>query len=293
MHEESRALFVELQDAIGARLEALDGKGRFREERWSHRDGGGGVTRVLEGGRLFERAGVNFADVRGELSERLAQRLETSPQPFAAAGLSLVIHPLSPRVPTVHLNLRHIRLLGSGGRAWFGGGADLTPYYLEVEDARHFHATWRAVCNRHDPMYHARFKKWCDEYFRLPHREEARGIGGIFFDYLDAGASGVPAFVADVGRGFLDAYLPIVERRMHDPWWERERAWQLVRRGRYVEFNLVHDRGTLFGLETGGRTESILMSLPPLVRWAYDLKPEPGSPEAALVEVLRTPRDWV
>lgn len=295
----ARELFAELQDQICEALQGLDEKATFREDRWDHRPGdddsdagGGGVTRVLTGGRVFEKAGVNLADVRGKLSERLAQRLKVEPQLFGATGISLVIHPLSPMVPTVHMNLRHIRLLGPKGTAWFGGGADLTPYYLFEEDARHFHATWRDVCERHDPEYYPRFKKWCDEYFRIEHRDEARGIGGIFFDYLTDDLERVFRFVEDAGRNFVEAYTPIVERRGKEKWWDRERNWQLIRRGRYVEFNLVYDRGTLFGLETEGRTESILMSLPPEARWDYDHRPEPGSREAALLEVLRNPRDW-
>ena len=248
---------------------------------------------MLTGGRVFEKAGVNLADVRGKLSERLAQRMKVEPQSFGATGISLVIHPLSPMVPTVHMNLRHIRLLGPEGSAWFGGGADLTPYYLFEEDARHFHHTWQSVCDRHDPEYYPRFKKWCDEYFRIEHRDEARGIGGIFFDYLKDDPEKVFAFVADAGRNFVEAYTPIVEHRVQEKWWDREREWQLLRRGRYVEFNLVYDRGTLFGLETHGRAESILMSLPPLVRWSYDHRPEKGSREETLLEALRKPAEWV
>jgi len=293
LHERACDLFAELQDAICDKLEETDGKAKFREDRWKYRDGddGGGRTRVIEGGRIFEKGGVSLADVQGTLSERLASRLNVEPQPFRAAGISLVIHPLSPLVPTVHMNLRHIRL--GDGTAWFGGGADLTPYYLFDEDARHFHNTWRTVCERHESADYPRFKKWCDEYFRIAHREEARGVGGIFFDYLKQDPQQVYSFVEDAGRHFLEAYVPIVERRAGEPWWDRERSWQLIRRGRYVEFNLVYDRGTLFGLETHGRTESILMSLPPLVRWTYDHRPEPDSREAALLEALRTPRDWV
>ena len=295
----ARDLFAELQDQICEALEGLDGVAKFREDRWDHKQsddepdaGGGGVTRVLTGGRVFEKAGVNLADVRGRLSERLAKGLNVEPQPFGATGISLVIHPLSPMVPTVHMNLRHIRLLGPEQTAWFGGGADLTPYYLYEEDARHFHTTWRSVCERHDPEYYPRFKKSCDEYFRIQHRDEARGIGGIFFDYLKDDLERVFRFVEDAGRNFVEAYTPIVERRVEEKWWDRERNWQLIRRGRYVEFNLVYDRGTLFGLETHGRTESILMSLPPLVRWNYDHQPVAGSREEALLQVLRKPREW-
>jgi coproporphyrinogen III oxidase len=303
LHERSRDLCAELQREICTRLEAIDGRASFGEDRWEHGPAndsaatGGGVSRVLSAGRVFEKAGVNLADVQGVLSERLAAKLRVAPQRFEATGVSLVIHPLSPMVPTVHMNLRHIGLpdaaSGRRGSAWFGGGADLTPYYLFEEDAEHFHRTWRTVCDRHDPGYYPRFKKGCDQYFRLAHRGEARGIGGVFFDYLEGHPDKVFRFVEDVGRHFLEAYGPVVERRTAEPWWDRERSWQLIRRGRYVEFNLVHDRGTLFGLETGGRTESILMSLPPLVRWTYDHRAEPGSREAALLEILRQPREWV
>jgi len=252
---------------------------------------------VMAGGAVFEKAGVNLADVRGKLSERLAARLDVEPQLFKATGVSLVIHPLSPMVPTVHMNVRHIQLLGQDGGgdgpAWFGGGADLTPYYLVEEDARDFHRVLHDACERHSVADYARFKRGCDEYFRLGHRGEARGIGGIFFDYLKQDPEETLAFVEDVGQSFIPAYVPIVERRMEQRWWDRQRHWQLLRRGRYVEFNLVHDRGTLLGLETGGRTESILMSLPPLVRWESDARPQSESPEAALVEVLLNPREWI
>jgi coproporphyrinogen III oxidase len=289
--ERARDFFAELQQQITDALTTLDGVGRFAEDRWTHAAGdGGGVSRVLSGGKVFEKAGVNLADVRGRLTEKLAARLNVPAQDFRATGVSLVVHPLSPLVPTVHMNVRHIAL---HDRAWFGGGADLTPYYLFDEDAVHFHTVWKRVCDAHDAGYHPRFKKWCDDYFHNAHREEARGVGGIFFDYLGDDLEATFAFVQDVGRAFLESYTPIVERRRSEPWWDREREWQLIRRGRYVEFNLVHDRGTLFGLETRGRTESILMSLPPLVRWVYDHHPEAGSREAALLEVLREPRDWV
>ena len=268
--------FVEaLQDEITSALERTDGGGaRFREDRWERPGGGGGRTRVLEGGRVFEKAGVNVSAVFGTHKEK----------PFFATGLSLVIHPQSPLVPTVHANVRYMI---EGERAWFGGGADLTPSYLFDEDARHFHATLRAACDRHDPALYPRMKKTCDEYFRVKHRDEARGVGGIFFE------EGVEiAFVIDVGRAVLPAYLPIVERRAPLPWTDAQRAWQEIRRGRYVEFNLVYDRGTVFGLETRGRAESILMSLPPRARWVYDHRPAPGSEEARLVEVLRQPQEW-
>ena len=191
------------------------------------------------------------------------------------------------------MNVRYIELQGSTKRAWFGGGADLTPYYLIDEDAAHFHGSLKAACDQHDPEYYPRFKEWCDRYFRLPHRDEARGVGGVFFDYLGDDLPRLFEFVQDVGRAFIEAYLPVVDRRKGEPWTDEQRRWQLIRRGRYVEFNLIHDRGTLFGLETGGRTESILMSLPPVVRWVYDHHPEPGSSEERLLQVLREPREWV
>jgi len=301
LEQDARDYFVELQGRICTALEALEPRARFGADAWA-----GGTTRVLSGGQVLEKAGVSLADVEGTLSARIAARLDAAVQPFRATGLSLVLHPLSPRVPAVHMNVRLVRLLGPDagpgapaaprprdGSAWFGGGTDLTPHYLVEEDAAHFHAVLRAACERHEPGRHARYKQACDEYFRLPHRDEVRGVGGIFFDYLrEPSLARAFDFVRDVGDAFLPAWLPIAERRRAEPWWERERQWQLLRRGRYVEFNLLHDRGTLFGLETGGRTESILMSLPPLVRWTYDQRPEPGSPEAALLEVLRHPRAW-
>jgi coproporphyrinogen III oxidase len=232
---------------------------------------------------------VNFSDVAGELPEEIAAHTPGEGRAFRASGISLVIHPRSPMVPTVHANFR---CLTKGAAVWFGGGADLTPYYPYREDAVHFHATLRAACDRHDPGYYPKFKKWCDEYFFLPHRGETRGVGGLFFDYLGGDLEGTFAFVRDVGDSFLPAYLPIAERRREEHWGEREREFQLWRRGRYVEFNLLYDRGTIFGLRTGGRIESILMSLPPLVRWKYGHEPEPGSREAALSDFLR-PTDWL
>ena len=294
LKERAGDYFAELQKILCRVLQELDGKGEFGEDTWSREPGddgeGGGISRVLTRGKIFEKAGVNLARVSGRLTERIARRLEVAAQSFEATGISLVLHPLSPMVPAVHMNLRYIQL---AERAWFGGGADLTPYYLYEEDAAHFHRTWRNVCDKHDADYYPRFKKACDEYFYIRHRGEARGVGGIFFDYLEQDPEKVFLFVQEAGRAFLEAYLPIVENRMNESWWDREREWQLIRRGRYVEFNLVYDRGTLFGLETGGRTESIMISMPPLVRWAYDWKPEPGSREEALVSVLKQPKDWV
>ena len=292
--DRAATFFRDLQTRIIAALEAADGKKRFRADAWQRAgvDTGGGLTCVLEDGGLFEKAGVNFSDVQGELPAELAEKTPGDGRAFRATGISLVLHPCSPMIPTVHANFR---ALAKGTTTWFGGGADLTPYYPFREDVVHFHTTWRDVCARHDPGYYPRFKAWCDEYFYLPHRGETRGVGGLFFDYL--GTKGedleaVFAFVRDAGEAFLSAYLPIVERRRDLPFGEREREFQLWRRGRYAEFNLLHDRGTVFGLKTGGRTESILMSLPPRVRWTYDHKSEPGSREAELEGYLR-PQDWL
>jgi coproporphyrinogen III oxidase len=292
--DRAAAHFRALQDRIVAGLEAVDGGGRFGADAWRRAGGGGGVTRVLADGGLFEKAGVAWSDVFGELPPELAALGPGDGRTFRATGVSLVLHPRSPRVPAVHANFRYVE---KGDARWFGGGADLTPCYLRVEDVVHFHRAWKDVCDRHVVADHARFKAWCDEYFFLPHRGEARGAGGIFFDDLgrnapDDGLEEVFAFVRDAGDTFLPAYVPIATRRKDEPWGEREREWQLFRRGRYVEFNLLHDRGTIFGLRTGGRTESILMSLPPLVRWVYDRAVDAGSPEAEMLDALR-PRDWL
>ena len=288
MRDELSRFARDLQDRITAKLEALDGK-EFSEDLWERPGGGGGRTRVLDGGELFEKAGVNFSEVHGELSDEFARQLPGEGSEFRALGISLVLHPLSPMVPTVHANFRYVE---KGGRSWLGGGADLTPCYLYEEDAAHFHRVWKECCDGHDPEYHDRFKKWCDEYFHLPHRGETRGVGGIFFDYLDVDEKTV-SFWKECGSRFLDAYVPLVERRRDESYGEAERLHQLRRRGRYVEFNLLYDRGTVFGLKTRGRVESILMSLPPLVRWDYDTSPGEGSREAELLEVLRRPRDWL
>ncbi len=279
-----------LQDRIVAALEELDGTARFREDRWQREGGGGGRTRVLAEGGVFEKAGVNFSDVHGEMTEEFAKQIPGEGRSFRACGVSLVLHPRSPLVPTVHANFR---FLTKGDRRWFGGGADLTPYYPWREDVVHFHHTWKAVCERHAPLVdYAHLKRWCDEYFFLPHRAEARGVGGIFFDYLEGDFDKTFAFVRDCGDHFLEAYSPIARRRKDLPYSPEQRAFQEYRRGRYVEFNLLYDRGTLFGLKTNGRTESILMSLPPRVRWEYDYRATPGSREAELTEVYLKPRDW-
>jgi coproporphyrinogen III oxidase len=282
-----------LQDEISTTLEVLDGAETFRQETWDRPGGGGGRTRVMIEGDIFEKAGVNFSAVHGEAPDSMRSNAE--PLRFFATGVSLVLHPRSPKVPTVHANWRYFE--NSNGESWFGGGTDLTPYYLDEEDAFHFHETLKIACDKHSPDYYPRFKKWCDEYFFIKHRGEARGIGGIFFDNLGATTEvereELFAFVQDAAHAFLPSYIPIVERHRREAYTESERRWQLLRRGRYVEFNLVYDRGTRFGLETGGRIESILMSLPTLARWEYDVHPAPGSREAELEAVLKTPRDWI
>ncbi|MBI2619708.1 MAG: oxygen-dependent coproporphyrinogen oxidase [Ignavibacteriales bacterium] len=286
-----RQYFEILQDSTCARLEQLESGHRFIEDRWIHHEGGGGQTRILQNGVIFEKGGVNTSAVRGTLSDSLARRLEVNPQRYSASGISLVLHPVSPMIPTVHTNFRYFEL--EDGAWWFGGGADLTPYYLFEDDVRHFHRVWKQACDAVDPSYHKKFKQWCDEYFFLPHRLEARGVGGIFFDYLKGDFEILFRFIRTCGNSFLESYVPIVETRLNEPWGEHEKEWQLLRRGRYVEFNLLYDRGTAFGLESRGRVESILMSLPPAVRWRYNFEPSAGSREDALVQVLRTPREWI
>ena len=289
MEARAAEYFQGLQDRITAALEAADGSARFVEDRWDRAGGGGGRSRVLEGGALFEKAGVNFSLVHGELRPDFAGSMPGDGLAFVATGVSLVLHPRSPRIPTVHANFRCLR---RGGTTWFGGGADLTPYYPVMEDVQHFHRTWKTASDAHDPAHYPAFKAWCDEYFFLPHRAETRGVGGIFFDHLVGEAEQTFAFVKACGDAFLEAYLPIVERRRHDAHGDRERQFQLLRRGRYVEFNLLYDRGTIFGLKTDGRVESILMSLPPLVRWQYDARFDEGTDEATLQSWLR-PTDWL
>jgi coproporphyrinogen III oxidase len=270
-------------------LERIDGSGRFAVDVWQRPGGGGGVTAVMADGALFERGGVNRSAVWGEFDDAALKRMGGDERRFFATGVSLVLHPHSPMVPTAHANFRYFE---RGGDAWFGGGSDLTPSYPFEEDARHFHRTWKAVCDRHRVADYGRFKDWCDDYFFLPHRGEMRGVGGIFFDDLRADAEESFAFVRDCADAFVGSYEPIVARRRAEPWGERERAFQLYRRGRYVEFNLIYDRGTSFGLATQGRTESILMSLPPLARWEYCWTPEPGSREEAAMRAFQ-PRSWV
>lgn len=307
-----------LQDKICAALEQLDGQAQFQQDNWERPGGGGGRTRVIRDGGVFEQGGVNFSEVWGDKLPPaiLTQRPEAAGHGFYATGTSMVLHPRNPYIPTVHLNYRYFE---AGPVWWFGGGVDLTPYYPFKEDVVHFHATLKNACDAHHPEFYPTFKHWCDEYFYLKHRQETRGVGGIFFDYLDdrgqlyAGpdptgtaahysqkVGSVPqtweeqfAFVQSCGNAFLPAYLPIAERHRERPYGDRERNFQLYRRGRYVEFNLVYDRGTVFGLQTNGRTESILMSLPPLTRWEYGYTPEPNSPEAELYATYLQPQDWL
>jgi coproporphyrinogen III oxidase len=285
-----RAYLLGLQDRIVAKMEALDG-GTFGRDEWKRAEGGGGVTRMLEDGKLLERAGVGFSHVTGTTlpPSASAHRPEIAGRPWEAMGVSLVFHPRNPYVPTVHMN---VRFFMAGDVWWFGGGMDLTPYYPLEEDCIHFHRANRDALAPF-PGLHARFKKACDDYFVLKHRNEPRGIGGTFFDdFSEGGFEQSFSVTRAVGDAFLPAYAPIVEARYEEVYGERERDFQAYRRGRYVEFNLVWDRGTLFGLQSGGRAESILMSLPPEVKWRYDWKPDPGSPEAKLYEVLTPPRDW-
>lgn len=286
-----------LQDRICIALESVDGGAKFRSDRWERAEGGGGESRVLRDGAVFEQAGVNFSHVLGTKlpPAATAQRPELAGASWEAMGVSLVIHPRNPYVPTTHANVRFFSAQRSDASAWwFGGGFDLTPYYPFAEDVLHWHRTAQQACAPFGAEVYAKHKAWCDQYFFLKHRNETRGVGGLFFDDLNEwGFERCFAYQRSVGDHFLDAYLPIVARRKDLPFAERERQFQLYRRGRYVEFNLVYDRGTSFGLQSGGRTESILMSLPPLVRWEYDWRPEPGSPEALLYSDFLRPRDWL
>ena len=316
--DRAKQFLQQLQDNICRGLEQLDGKAKFQEDNWQREAGGGGRSRVIKNGNVFEQGGVNFSEVWGKSLPPaiLVQHPEAAGQEFYATGTSMVLHPRNPYVPTVHLNYRYFE---AGNVWWFGGGVDLTPYYPFKEDAVHFHQTIKQACDKHHPEYYPAFKLWCDEYFYLKHRQEARGIGGIFFDYqngksqlyqgsncegsaaaysnkigkVDRSWEEIFSFIKSCGNSFLPAYSPIVSRRKDLEYGDRERNFQLYRRGRYVEFNLVYDRGTIFGLQTNGRTESILMSLPPLVRYEYGYIPEPGTPEAELTEVFLKPQDWV
>lgn len=293
-----KEFFLSLQDTICRSLENIDQKATFQQDNWERKEGGGGRTRVLTNGALFEQAGVNFSHVYGDTLPKsaTAHRPELAGRRFQAMGVSLVIHPLNPYIPTSHANVRFFIAEKDGEDPvwWFGGGFDLTPYYGFEEDVIHWHKVAKSVCTPFSEDYYPRYKKWCDDYFYIKHRNEPRGVGGLFFDDLNTPYfDHCFEFAQHVGLGYLDAYLPIVEKRKSIPWGERERQFQLYRRGRYVEFNLVWDRGTLFGLQSGGRTESILMSMPPLVRFEYDYSPKPNTPEAKLYSDFLIPKEWV
>lgn len=290
----------DLQNTITSALEKVDGTAKFQEDLWQREEGGGGRTRVIENGAIFEKGGVNISKVYGELPEPLRKQFGVEQGDFFACGLSLVLHPKNPMIPTVHANWRYFEMYDGNGNIvtqWFGGGQDLTPNYLFDEDAIHFHTVCKKACDKYHSAFYPKFKKTCDEYFWNAHRNEARGVGGLFFDYLkETDVFSIQDrydFVTEVGNSFLDSYVPIVERRRNLSFTEEHKNWQEIRRGRYVEFNLVHDRGTLFGLKTNGRIESILMSLPPVVQWKYNYLPEEGSEESRLIEVLMNPKEWI
>lgn len=289
---EVEGTYRQVQEDFCAAIETVDGLSRFGTDRWVRAEGGGGVTRVLSGEGPIEKAAVNFSAVEGETPTGLSDRLATDSNRFYATGISIIVHPSNPHAPTFHANLRYFET--DHGAAWFGGGADLTPCYLYEDDARHFHGALEAVCEAHAVADYDGWKQACDNYFYLPHRGEARGIGGLFFDHLTDRLAEVLVFQQDLGRSLVDAYVPILKRRVDAPFGPRETEWQEIRRGRYAEFNLVWDRGTRFGLETSGRVESILASLPPRARWVYGYEPDDGTLEAGLLRLLRgRPRSWV
>lgn len=300
MKEKFYTYIQELQDRICNKLEEIDGKAKFQEDLWEREQGGGGRTRVIENGAVFEKGGVNISRVYGALPKTMQDYFKVEDVDFFACGLSLVLHPKNPFVPTVHANWRYFEMYDKQGnvvKSWFGGGQDLTPYYLFEEDAIHFHKVSKEACDKHNSEFYPKYKKQCDEYFWNTHRNESRGIGGLFFDYLQPNEEMTSEkwfnFVTEIGNSFLQAYVPIVERRKDLSYTDENRKWQEIRRGRYVEFNLIHDKGTLFGLKTNGRIESILMSLPPHVQWVYDHNPEIGSEEEKLIKVLKEPVDWI
>jgi coproporphyrinogen III oxidase len=289
-----------LQDEITSKLEEVDGNAKFQEDLWERPEGGGGRTRVLDDGDVFEKAGVNISAIKGSLPESLQKQFKVNEGDFFACGLSIVIHPKNPFIPTIHANWRYFEMYNSKGEivtSWFGGGQDLTPYYFFKEDVIHFHKNCKKVCDKYSPDFYNEFKESCDNYFWNTHRNESRGVGGLFFDYLketnDFSIKDRFNFVCEVGDNFLQSYLPIINARKNTPFSKDNRRWQEIRRGRYVEFNLVHDRGTLFGLKTNGRIESILMSLPPKVQWKYNYIPIKGSKEAELLDILSKPIDWL
>ncbi|NRA41373.1 MAG: oxygen-dependent coproporphyrinogen oxidase [Pseudomonadales bacterium] len=293
-----KTYLLSLQQSICQQLQSFDGAAQFETDQWDRPEGGGGISRVIRNGRIFEKGGVNFSHVFGEdmPASATAHRPELAGRSFQAMGVSLVMHPDNPKIPTAHANVRFFIAEKPDAEPvwWFGGGYDLTPYYLYEEDAKHWHQTAKQACEPFGAEYYPRYKQWCDEYFFLKHRQEARGLGGLFFDdFNDLGFEQSFAFMQSVGNSFVKAYMPIVERRQNQAFSEAHKQYQLYRRGRYVEFNLVFDRGTLFGLQSGGRTESILMSLPPTVKWDYQWQVAENSEEAKLLAALQTPREWV
>ena len=289
-----------LQDNFTNEFEKIDTKAKFNEDIWIRPEGGGGKTRIIENGDVIEKGGVNISSVHGPLPESMQEYFRVENVDFYACGLSLVIHPNNPMVPTVHANWRYFEMYDKNGKIidqWFGGGLDLTPYYFFKEDAEHFHKTCKDVCDQFNPEYYNKFKQECDSYFFNKHRNEARGVGGLFFDYLKEDKNNTLEdhykFIIGVSKSFLTAYVPILKKRMNLIQTDEQKNWQEIRRGRYVEFNLVHDKGTIFGLRTNGRIESILMSLPPKVQWKYDFKPKKGSAEEKLLKILKSPRNWI
>ncbi|MCF0040308.1 oxygen-dependent coproporphyrinogen oxidase [Dyadobacter fanqingshengii] len=300
--EEIEAFFKGLQDNICKAIEATDGTGKFKEDLWEHHSGGGGRTRLIQHGSVLEKGGVNFSKVQGEVHPRLRQQMnlaENDDFHFTATGVSIVMHPYNPNVPIIHMNVRYFEL--NNGTSWFGGGIDLTPHYINTDDAAFFHNYLKRACDKHHIDFYPKFKTWADDYFFIQHRNETRGVGGVFFDYLkpdDAGnGKGLSkeelfAFVKEIGESFAPIYTALMQKHRDEPFTEQQKQWQFLRRGRYVEFNLVWDRGTKFGLETNGRTESILMSLPPQANWEYNFEPEAGSAEAKTLEALKKGLNW-
>ena len=300
--EEIEAFFKTLQDNICQAIEQEDGTGKFKEDLWEHHSGGGGRTRLIQNGSVIEKGGVNFSKVQGEVHPRLRQQMnlnDTDDFHFTATGVSIVMHPNNPNIPIIHMNVRYFEL--SNGTCWFGGGIDLTPHYVVEEDAILFHKHLKTACDKHHPDFYPKFKTWADDYFYIPHRNETRGIGGIFFDYLKPDEPGngqnlskeqLFGFVKEIGESFAPIYTHFMNKHRNDPFIEEQKQWQFLRRGRYVEFNLVWDRGTKFGLETNGRTESILMSLPPQANWEYNFEPKEGSEEAKTLALLKKGIEW-
>tara|TARA_B100000989_G_scaffold247526_1_gene194858 strand:- start:5671 stop:6573 length:903 start_codon:yes stop_codon:yes gene_type:complete len=300
MKDQFYAYIQDLQNKITHALNDVDGKAKFKEDVWIRPEGGGGQSRIIENGAVIEKGGVNISAVHGQLPKSMQAYFKIGEVDFFACGLSLVIHAKNPMVPTFHANLRYFEMYDNNGvlaDQWFGGGQDLTPYYLFEEDAKYFHQQCKQACDKHHPDFYKDFKKQCDLYFYNEHRKEGRGVGGLFFDYLkkdkNFNIKDRFDFVTEVGDVFLDAYLPILDKRKDLPYCKTNRDWQEIRRGRYVEFNLIHDKGTLFGLKTKGRIESILMSLPPHVQWRYNYEPDQGSEEFKLIAALKNPREWI